>query len=71
MTVIAPTIRNALSEHIATSLLLYCSVETLLELNEIIGEREAYIVPGRLTRYEILLSVYLKLPIFAGDIEKV
>ena len=64
---IHPDILNKHNLCLRTSSLLYFSSKSIHQLKFIIGYRNAYIVPGRLSLFDVKISVLLEIPIFSGD----
>ena len=71
--VLIPDIINYIpkNHNYSVSELLLLSTKTLNKIKEIIGEKEAYIIPGNGGKTEVELSMVLNCPIFMGDLFQV
>ncbi len=71
--VLIPDILNHIpkNHNYSVSELLLLSTETLNQIKRIIGEKEAYIIPGNGGKIEVELSIILNCPIFMGDLFQV
>ena len=66
--VIVPEEAEKYPPHFSISQLLLLSPNTVREIKKIVGEREAYIVPGNGGKVEVELSMLMDIPILMGDL---
>ena len=66
--IIVPDQINNLSDKYSISEKLLLSPNTINKIKEIIGEKEAYIVPGNYGKSEMEISILLNVPILMGDL---
>lgn len=66
-TIVVPENYTKFAAHMSLSCALLYSPNALNQIREIIQNKQAYIVPGRINEADFHLSIAIGVPIFSGD----
>lgn len=66
-TIIVPENFTKFHSHLSLVQALLYSPNALMKIRERIRDKYSYIVPGRVNESDVLLSMYLRVPILSGD----